>query len=82
MATWMYSNTTGTIAFVVVEGRTLASRRAGEMLPFEAEGHQHMGVYRMQGHDTNAEPILEELPVESGRVEELSILLTPSPEQD
>lgn len=82
MATWMYSNTTGTIAFVVVEGRTLASRRAGEMLPFEAEGHQLMGVYRMQGHDSKAEPILEELPVESGRVEELSIPLTPSPEQD
>lgn len=70
MAIWQYQNNSGALAFVVVDGEKLASSRNGAMASFKAEGSQRMDVYRLQGHDETAEPVLEQMPVDGGRVDE------------
>lgn len=73
MAIWQYPNGTGERAFVVVAGEKLASGRSGAMISFKAEGSELMDVYRLQGHDETAEPVLEDTPADGGRVEEKCI---------
>lgn len=70
MAVWQYRNKTGAEAYVFVDDVLAGKGGDGKDILFNAEGTQKVEVYRSEGNWTAKDPVLEESPVEAGRVDE------------
>lgn len=69
MSVWQYQNNTGADANVYVEGVLKGVVNDGRFIYFHAEGTQEFEAYRNQGYSLDATSVLENSPVDAGRVD-------------